>query len=202
MGKGFFSFRADPKAGECKHEVLHRSGLALIIYVSWFEGWVGLEYLGWMPENYFIKLMLVLSLPFSICEGILRSCLGAAVLACILITLACSSSWIVGGFVPTHETGIEVSVGGAIALSICMGSRCLLACILGLAVGPTGGFFWLKGYDWADNQFVEVWTFSGAIAILLVICVILPSGLAVWLGVKLSKRSQHNPPGTPAPPSV
>jgi len=203
MGQGYFSLRVDPKAGEWKHEIGLR--MAYLMGFGFVLNLIDTYLLPRTSLGFLIHFGLIVAW-FALPEMLLRRSSRVGVVTFATCFIALISVYLIETNLPTPGLTsaqlLLVSLGGALGFSAGYGARNLLATVLGLMFGPAIGF--LTGLllkvipvELEDS----FWVF--------VICVLLPCaafslsiGLAVWLGVKLSRRGQPNPPGAQQPASV
>ena len=197
MGLGFFNLGLDPKAGEWKHEILWRLfyGLASIFMAT-------------VPISHIIQTIspplgevLVCGMAgffFSLPEGVIRKNALLGLLTVVSCSMAASLGLIVTYYFE-HDflKGIVivlVCLGGALGLCAGIGSRSFLATVLGFLAGQCSGYGSGQSYPQltAIVSTHELYVLVFQVLLGLYLPIGLSIGLAVWLGVKLSKRSQSN----------
>jgi len=195
MGQGFFNFGVDPKAGEWKHEILWRLFYGLIaVFISTEPICYIIRNIG--PPVGEVLVCSMAGLFFSLPEGAIRNNVRMGFFAALSCSLAAafglSATYY---FESTNDflKGIVIvlaCLGGTLGLCAGIGSRSFLASILGFLAGQYTGFVAGQYYGWLLSHLDSNELFFLVLQVLLAfyLPIGISIGLAVWLGVKLSKR--------------
>lgn len=193
----------DPKAGQLAHEIGWRmlwSAVCVWPLIAMFYWMNALP--DWCQYLYSPAVGIWLGVP----EGFLRGSWRLGLIAVAVISGAVLITELI-------LSGMESGFGGIVAFPIVafsaagllagLGARSLLASFFGMISGSAGFYAIAYAMDWAEETF-KVLPSDDDLAITLgviVYALLLPVffGLAVWAGIKFSKRGGANPPGdTPA----
>jgi hypothetical protein len=175
----------DPRAGEWRHEVLGRAFWIAAASVVFIGAWA-LEIL----RDHITTVTIAMWL--GVAEGLLRRSSKLAILGAVLLTVALEGTDFIAANTVHVDNGkiVVIALSGAFAVVSAIGARNLLAFVFALLASQLGGLALNATFEWSFSQAPPKYLFIIPIFVAS-FAVILPAtiGHAIWLGVKLSKRS-------------
>lgn len=209
QGKGscmasWLTNRTDLHAGEWKHEILWRGLWAVVLYVAWLESLCVFLHLGLVADGFVTFGIFGFAVCVALVEGIVRKSLSMGLLTWLCMSLTFVVARSLRPYVDHDSYAMGMLIGGTMGFCIGLGSKVLLASILSTINGQAGGFLCSLVERYMNTVYSECssFTFVAVVSVLLAILVAMPSGFAVWAGVKLSRCGRSNPPGASVPGSV
>jgi hypothetical protein len=193
----------DPKAGQLAHEIGWRMLWSAVCAVPFTAMLVWMYDLpDWFQYLYFPAVGVWLGVPEGIVRGSWRlGLLGVLLIAGILLVVSFILDGMHSGF--GGIIAFPIVAFSAAGLLAGLGARSLLASFFGIISGSAGFYGIAYAMQWVDDEYyVFPSNEDKAIALgAFLFALLLPVffGLAVWAGIKFSKRGPANPPGdTPA----
>lgn len=193
--------RTDLRAGEWKHEILWRGLCAMVFYAAWLESLCVFIHRGLIADGFVTNGILGIAVCVGLVEGIVRKSLLMGLLTWLCMSLAfIAAGGLSSYYFDRNSHAMGMLIGGAMGFCIGLGSKVLFACMLGAICGQAGGLLLSLAERYMNNVYAKWSTFAfiAVLCVLLAILIAMPCGLAVWVGVKFSRRGVANPPGAGA----